>query len=188
MNRIFVMLAMLTVYIVGSCQEFKEGILYDVFGNVKEVKLETRNSYLKKHVKFQKDGRCKVSAMLFDDKGYPLGFSMYYGKHGVGQQLRYDSMNRVDSIIVNSSNGGGTERVEKHEYSSDASHPNQIVRSVFSSISKKESDKLVCDYSNYEYDDHGNWISRDVVQTNYSDDGAEKGKEEYSEKRKIQYY
>lgn len=186
--RILVILAMLTVYAVGSCQEFKEGILYDVFGNVKEIKLETRNSYLKKHVKFQRDGRCKISAMLFDDKGYPLGFSMYYGKHGAGQQLIYNSMNRVDSIIINTSNGGGTERVEKYEYSSDSNHPTHIVRAVFSSISKKESNKSVCDYSNYEYDDHGNWISRDVVQTNYSDDDVEKNIEEYSEKRKIQYY
>ncbi len=68
MNRLLIILSLLLAGMgMGRAQEFKEGLLYDLQGNVKEMKLSTKNSFLKKHVKFRDNGKLKKSITFFDD-------------------------------------------------------------------------------------------------------------------------
>ncbi|MEZ3518898.1 MAG: hypothetical protein K1V75_03035 [Muribaculaceae bacterium] len=167
MNRLLIILSLLLAGMgMGRAQEFKEGLLYDLQGNVKEMKLSTKNSFLKKHVKFRDNGKLKKSITFFDDDNYPLGFdmSMNVMSFAMSQKVEYDSCRRITSVTDKNSYDGGITTTTSNYYGNEAA-PSEITRSVFASISKDGEVTADCEYSGYVYDDHGNWISRQVKHT-----------------------
>lgn len=162
-------------------QEYKEGLVYGVKGNVKDLKLETKIKFANKHVKFQPNGKCKKSVMYFNEDGYPLGWEAYSGTKGMSQKINYDGADRIESIVIDSSFSGL--QTHNYSYSSDGTISEETIE-----ISKngKQSVGIKCYYTNYQFDDQGNWISRDVEQKEKR--AGEDKITTYTEKRKIIYY
>lgn len=177
---------------LANAQEFKEGLLYDLTGNVKEMKLSTKSSFLKKHVKFRDNGKCKKSITFFDDENYPLGYDMSMNtmKFAMSQKVKYDDRKRIASVTQFTSYDGGITQTTTNYYSNEAA-PLQIGRSVYTYANKDSEWSADCEYTDYIYDDNGNWISRQVKQTTtQTNKKGEKGEEvsEYTETRTIKYF
>lgn len=164
---------------------YNEGVLYDLTGNVREMKLKTKNPYAKKHVKFNKDGKCKTSMTYFDTDLYPLGYELSAMKLNLSQKVDYDINKRVSSITNRSSQNGGITETITFFYPDDNSH--EIEKSTFIIQSPKGNSGIECVFSAYEYDDKGNWIRRNVRQST-KNASNESESTEYTETRIITYY
>ena len=188
MRNIIVCLILLIGSSAGRmAAEYKEGLLYDLTGDVKDMKLDTKCRFQKKHVKFAPDGKCKLSMTYFDGENYPLGYEMSGMGLNLTQKVEYDDQKRVSKVTTYSSQGGGiTETVENH-YAQNPEHPLELSGCTYTVVSKKGEGRCECTYSAYEYDDHGNWIRRNVRQTDYPGT-ADEQVTEYAETRKIIYY
>ncbi|MDE7080334.1 MAG: hypothetical protein K2O78_01580 [Muribaculaceae bacterium] len=177
---------------ISKAQEYKEGLIYDLTGNVKEMKLSTKNSFLKTHVKFQNNGKCKKSMTFFDDENYPLGYDLSTNvmNFSLSQKVDYDEQHRVSLVTLKSSQDGGTTQTTTHHYT-DPNFPTQIGRSVFSQTDKNGEVLADCEYSGYVYDDNGNWTSRQVKQTVTQINkkgGSMVYNTQYTETRTIKYF
>lgn len=189
-NLIIIFLIAFTTSIVNS-QEYKEWLIYDLNGSVQEVKVSTQNPYIRKHVKFQKNGKCKKSVTFFNDKGYPQGWSAYSGSKGVEQTISYDTNNRISSIVTNSSIplSGEYSNTATYIYEEQAPILTQIKKIVYLVNKDTKTNEVTCEYSGYIYDDYGNWIHREVTQTINPLDSTEiKKTSTYSEDRTIKYF
>lgn len=183
MRLLYLILLVLVSYNVAAGQEYKEGLIYDIMGNVKEFKLKTENKYLKKHIKFEDNGKSKRSLTFFDGNGFPLGYSLNFGKNGLGQSITYDSLQRIDSIIDTATYKESVVRTTKRIYSQKGNDMTEIAKVIFNIISKDGEKSIVCEYSDYVYDERGNWISRNVTEF----ENTLKSRQ-YTEIRKIKYY
>lgn len=193
MNKILIILSLvLSGMGLANAQEFKEGLLYDLTGNVKEMKLTTKNSFPDKHVKFNNTGKCKKSITYFDEENYPLGYDISGNvmNFSMSKKVEYDSLRRITSVTDKISYEGGITDTTTNYYTNDA-NPSQITHSVFTDVRKDGKTVADCTYSDYTYDDHGNWISRQVkqttTQTNKKGETAEQT-DEYTETRTIKYF
>lgn len=80
--KTFLTLILGTACISAYAQEFKEGLLYDVCGNVKEVSLQRNGeaAFLATSffdsAKFNPDGKTERSLTVFDDNGYPISLTI----------------------------------------------------------------------------------------------------------------
>lgn len=170
-------------YNVAISQEYKEGLIYELIGNVKEFKLKTENKFLKKHVKFEDNGKSKRSLTYFDENGFPLGYSLNFGKNGLGQSIKYDSLQRIDSIIDTATYKDDIVQITKRIYTPTDNFKTEIIKAIFKVISKDDSKEVVCEYSDYKYDKIGNWIFRNVIEFINGQESRI-----YIETREIKYY
>lgn len=190
MRAYIVFLCLLAYVGCLSAQEYKEGLLYEVTGPVRKVKIKSENPFLQqKKIDFTENGRGKLSMTFFDSEGYPLGYEMNYGKKSLSMVVTYDSLRRVENTLLKNTLVGNMTLSCTIEYADKTSEP-AVVR--YSMRNKKEETESVCTFSDYVYDDRGNWISRKVAQTissvNTSNSKTKEAKEEYVETRVITYY
>lgn len=177
----------LFIFIIGivgasvHAEEFKGPVLWDASGQVKKLEYKTKNPIMsKKGISFTEDGKIKNSMMVYDGKGYPVGFDLTTGVAAISVNIQYTTEMHPDFITVKSSMfSDGT--MEIHFKYVDGVLEGMECRKV----TDKSAENLIFKFSNYVYDGNGNWICRDVSLT--SDKDKEKTKQ-YTETRKIQYY
>lgn len=183
MRPIFITFVVLMLSASALAQDFKKGLLYDVSGPVKELKIKSKNEYAKRFskVQFTPDGKGKDEFMTYDDNGFPLGFGVVFHKRennlnvGYNDQMlpvKIDYFNNIggkDIIIVETEFDG--KRVSSRRFQGD-----------------NPAEYIICVYSDETYDDHGNWVSRNVKESTVSANPKKNATREFVETREIQYY
>ena len=184
MNRSILLFILFWIGLPAFSQQYHATGLYDTHGDVKQIKTSSENRFFKEKTKFDKEGRVSNMPMIFyNDAGYPIGFELsLFGKRSV-EKYYWDSENRLDSIYKQvPAIGKPYEMTIKNSYV-DGRVQNQLMRT------SQGDDWTIYDrrFSEYEYDDRGNWIRRQVEEciTNSYDDSCVK---KYSETREIKYY
>ncbi len=170
---------------------YKGGLVAGVNGPVKEVSVN--GSLLQKQIgktKFLKNGKLKNRLMSYDKEGKPIGFGMNNGNTYIYTNISYSPDGRISSAqsrcklkdkeaettltYTLTYNGKDLSETQCLAVVSDGSEPETLT---------------VNSYSDYKYDSHGNWISRNVKKriTNSAADPKSQ-EEEYTETRQIKYY
>lgn len=174
-----------TLAISANGQEYKGGLLYDLHGPVKEMKLKTedRIGSPAHTIKFSDNGMTEFSSVTYDDEGYPYGQDMRLnGKTGWRFKVRYDAdRNPIELDYINTVPGNRGEYYFKSEFDGKRVKSRHLTYS-----NKKKNLDVSYIYSGEKYDSHGNWIERHVSQTT-----TEKGTSstvEYDESRTILYF
>lgn len=163
--------------------EYKGAIIYDAQGPVKEIKIKTKNPLAtNKKIKFSKDGKINNDLMTYNQDGYPIGFGMNFGNRSISLTIEYNDEQLPYKMIEESRiTTPGIIDVENlyDEFKCLTSRKAMV-------SNDKEECRLTFEYSCFIYDEHGNWISRHVVQTTLKDSDSEVL--EYEESRNITYY
>ena len=206
-------------------QEFKEGILYDVTGPVKEVVMHrdsvapnfTTNAF--ESAQFNIDGKTKATDLSFDEDGYPtefiinnranpmLGMSVSNDSESDSDnqlciyfKFNYDNDHRIASTeikyhinidieVPNLTFNKGLIGTKTYQYAENSQGRSEIsaTKGTYNILDSDQPFVMAHDYSNYVYDNHGNWISRNVKEAIMP--GTEQEKTwEYTETRTITYY
>ena len=182
-NRIFAFLSFVTWILPTFAQEYRYAAVYDAAGPVKEINTKTKLPLVKKKVKINKKGMGGLSIMLYDEAGLPVGWEMNNMGRQNFQKFFWNNDNLLDSVSVKVDVIGNYELIAaKNTYSDDLLH-SQVIE-----ISSKESNtKLIRLFSEYIFDNYGNWISRKVRQTEI-DKSCTRHELDYTETREIKYY
>lgn len=203
----------------SNAQDYKEGIIYDVRGPVKKVITLHNNkpySHFLDAASFDTDGKTTGSITVFDNDGYPLGWSVVSDSlanknkvnsvdegnsnthsFNISYKVSYDDNHRIASTMMESDVKGA-----KYEYANGVTAENrtfQYQNNQFGMPEIREMEMLskidgceyysISTYSNYEYDDHKNWVKRKVIENAHPVDAPQDIKtDEYVEKRAIYYY
>lgn len=190
MNK-FVFIPLLSFFMGGvsvSAQEFHGATLYDAVGPVEEIQIDTKNPFVYfSTAKFTPNGKANGAyltyTLSYDADGYPSGFDMKNGNSYAFMKIVYDKANRPDSIVIDSNLMEAYLNVTvANSYDSKGILVGRTIAKTLND--NKRSYRF--SYSNIVNDDHGNWVSRSVVQEETG--GAQPSKKEYVEKRTIKYY
>ncbi|MDE6341391.1 MAG: hypothetical protein K2K93_03655 [Muribaculaceae bacterium] len=168
---------------LANAQEFHYAALYEAAGPVKQIKYLSKPSYGNRNVKIKKDGRGGLAMMSYDDAGYPVGFQLdMFGKENY-QKFYWNTRHQLDSVAYRFSGIGERNSMNcKIEYAKDAM--DKVVMTVDDNGCKKIVDLT---FSNYVFDDRGNWISR-MVDRIVMEGDKDAVKDSYEERREIKYY
>ncbi len=184
---LFAILAISVPYVYA--QEFKEGLLYDLTGHVKEMKLSTKNSLIdKKNVKFQKDGRCKRTLTFFNENGLPLGWSVFNGDKGTSFDISYDYTQIIESTVLKNTIGGNQCQETFYTYTTLPTGHTIVCEARYVFTTDKAKSETHCVYDDYTFDEVGNWIKRHVSETKKFEGHEETSTNNYIETRLITYY
>ncbi len=184
--------------------KFKEGLIYDVKGPVASVRLHTDAPGYFNNALFDTDGKTIGSVMKFDKNGYPIGWiidkdnSTYEQEKTFGLfEVTYDDNYRIASLKMKCeikgatftlANGSVTENKYFH-YRDNSDNTSEITEMKMIYTINGTAHDINFSYTNYVYDNHGNWISRNVVETIEPLNNSEKSEtREYVETRTISYY
>lgn len=63
-----------------------------------------------------------------------------------------------------------------------------VKKQIMSQTTKKGKTETLYTFSNYTFDNFGNWIGREVVESTVGGDGVSTADKHYIEKRTIKYY
>ncbi len=164
-------------------REYHEEALYGLKGNVREVKTSSK-SYLplRNSFKFKDDGRMTSSVLTYDEEGYPMGYNVTMGNSVMDCKVEWND-NRTPKSISDLSTSWPTKGSKNIEffYGEDEFLPVKAV-AVSQNGKKTKTTTVVCEYSDYELDEKGNWISRNVSETVTELKQKKNGKEEEKEK------
>lgn len=147
-------------------QKYHDEALYWLKGGVSEVKTKTKSQLpVLVSTKFNEEGRESISLYAYNDTGYPVGYGFNIGESVMEQKVEWNGENAPKSIsyFCNSWPSKGSKNVEFY-YDDDQYLPVKAV-SVVENGKKTKKKTVVCEYSNYKLDDHGNWISRYTKET-----------------------
>lgn len=210
--RVTVFLTLLVSCLHLNAQEFKEGILYDVVGPVKDVNLNSKKIFphLFDKASFNTNGKTKNSVTVFDDNGYPVSIDLDTSPNNdsglhLSLKVNYDENHQVASILTeyNMAAEGDIVRMVLNEnsfkvnwtenrsfqYRNNSFGVPEISNIYVSSVTNSEDYTSDYTYTDYVYDKHGNWISRNVVETIIFPNGPTPPMtNEYMETRDISYY
>ena len=189
-------LAGLILLYIGGIDSLAEGrkyhdeALYGFKGDVSEVKTKTKSQLtVPSSAKFNTDGRETISIYAYDEAGYPIGYNFSIGKSKISREMEWTESNALKSLTFSSTlwPDKGSGKVDLF-YGEDQFLPIKAV-SVSENGKKTKKKTVVCEYSNYKLDDHGNWISRETKETVTEN---KKGKEkqtiaQFEETRTITY-
>lgn len=196
------------VFLIGllsmSAQEYHGAALYNAFGAVKSIGTDTKNPFsYEKRMNFMQNGQVDIIDMMYDNQGYPIGFGgTVLGKTN-DLSITWGDGGAVLDISADLGFLMGKKFKAKYTYATGERFPTTLTITTQpgneKDLRKTNAEMVVCVYSNYNTDSHGNWISRDVTQT-YSHKGrydttgnSPYGFQEveviqYVENRKIEYY
>lgn len=168
----------------ANAQTFNGPSLYDVSGKVKSIKVSPSPLFAFDKVEFMKDGHIIDSSLTFDWDGKAIGKDINVYKMHQAVNLEYDDSDRLINAVVDSSAGlpGGYKVSMNYE----GDHP---LKMIITETKGKNPCQYTYLYSNYSFDDNGNWITRDVdlsiveVKSN-----TVKKNENFTETRQILYY
>lgn len=183
MKRFSSIIALLVPHLFCMSQEYHSAALYDCVGNIKEITTKSNCKFVKKKVKFDKVGRTGVSIMSYNDLGYPTGFEIIVLNKPNFEKYFWTPSNKLDSISILVNGLGISKKVgAKVLYNGEVQAGVRI-----NVVENNDSASYNLIYSNYQYDELNNWISRTVNQELLKPNG-ESIKNEYVENRVIKYY
>lgn len=182
----------------GGQPAYKAAVLFDAKGPVKEIKLKTQNKMAarSKKVKFSRDGEKKWSSLTYDNSGLPVGFDINFGSTRMSLKVDYDDARLPVSMRLASNLSGESENVVITNTYADG-------RLVSQGYEGEQSDgavkRVTLDFSDWKYDEAGNWVERAVRETEkVVSRGINDGQEvmavapgevkDYVETRTIKYY
>lgn len=202
MSKLLAIMAALLFMTSGAwAQQYHGRALYDLSGDVKEVKSDSC-LYLfryKNKAKFDRNGRLKSALMAYDVKGYPSGFQISFSENNTTRlNITWtddDCPERLEMTDI--SKNGSFNLTINYAYPVGSKRPDSmrveyLLKEEKGDATENYTCNIVCRYSQYEYDRQGNWISRRVTQT--VEYGAKMPKNplpaesSYIETRKIKYY
>ena len=180
MKKILSALLLATVVSASAlAQEYKGSLLYDVKGDVKEMKVKSKNPLARyaKKLKFADNGQRINDYMTYNDAGLPIGYGMNLGGKVRTLKVEYDASERPSVITM--SVDGAIMRIE-NVYEGDR----LASRRLSSPVGTRET---VWTYSDEKRDARGNWTERRVSETVTDRDPSKSGTETYTETREITY-
>ncbi|MCM1290327.1 MAG: hypothetical protein NC201_02385 [Prevotella sp.] len=189
MNKIKVFTFFLVVFAIITSTGFtikgetryKTGILYEVAGPVKQIKVEKGNEYTKwfGSDKFRPDGALESDFYTYNERGYPQQVNLSLGNKELSIKISYDDINQPIIYDFTNSMGGKIHIIRKSKY-----QDGKVIEYYY-----EDGDKVtVCEYSQHEYDSYGNWIKRMVHETQTFAEKNKSKENTYIESRKITYY
>ncbi len=198
--KLLLTLTLLTAFCVEA-QEFKEGIIFDLRGPVKSATL-TDDFFGMRNMTFTEDGKCQTTRMEFDENGYPLGMTLDVRsgllnndndfKGPIAYKVDYDDAHRISSTYLNFPSAiNPWEEIRTYSYNPEKDK-NHVITGL--RVETKENGALSTNdyvYSDYVYDEQGNWISRNVHETiclTDVDGKSDNATNEYVETRTVTYY
>lgn len=184
------------ISVLGISAQYHGESLYFLSGDVKEVVVKTDNTLLKRFskVKFLPDGKVDSKFLTYDSNGYPYGFDFTSKNDWTMVRINYDSGNRPE--CVEWTDGSDTKRSVisvEYRYEANSSVPSECIIHWGEENLKENTfwqRNFTCRYSDYVFDDYGNWISRKVNQIATERDSKKRdstAESEYVETRKIKY-
>lgn len=166
-----------------AAQDYHYAAVYDANGPVKEIKTESKNSFVQKKVKVGKDGRGGIDVMLYNDAGYPVGFELnMMGKQNF-QKYFWNDECLLDSVAIQVMGIGSSELMTVKKNYNGRNPESQILR-IKDGKGVKE---FRMSFKDYTFDDRNNWITRTVSRHAVDADGKESDMV-FEEKRTIKYY
>ncbi|MDE6234401.1 MAG: hypothetical protein K2M56_01460 [Muribaculaceae bacterium] len=166
---------------------YQGGILSEVTGPVQSVKFKGSPMRNLLNTKFLKNGKIKNRLMSYDKEGRPIGFGMNNGDTYVYMEIFYSPEGKLESIVTRSKLKSKVEEdIQTKTYKYEGDMLIQTIDEMTSSEGEENPVGKIYTYSDYKYDEAGNWISRKTMVRNLSSpDGTS---EEYTESRTIKYY
>lgn len=181
--RSFCLISIFNISMCCMSQEYKAPELWDCYGKIKEIKYDSKDPVLlKKKLKFDKNGKLNNSMMFYNSNGYPEGIDLNMG---------------IVSFIANFKFFNGN--IVKAYVQRDKPNPFNFEAEYIFSDNRMESEKVIFDkgetskelsyrFSDYKYDDKGNWTSRFVSLKSKDINLNTEEYVTYEETRKIKYY
>lgn len=167
-------------------REYKESMIYGLIGPVMEMSMKTENKVVfdMEEITFGTEGKSSDAAVTFNEEGFPVTFD----NNGTEMAVIYDEKHRI--FAINESNPqNDSSKSYVFEYA-ESDHPDTEVMMMVEICEGNGGQSItVYAYTDYEFDDYGNWISRNV--TRASSTVEKKNIEDiarYSEERTISYY
>ena len=121
--------------------------------------------------------------MSYDADKRPIGFGSNFSGVYNYMNVAYDDNSNPQRIRILNGNG---ERTETQE--TVYNYRNGSLESAITSISGSDGNKTTTwNFTDYQFDPNGNWISRKVSKTS-DGNSINQVSEEFTEKRKIEYY
>ncbi len=157
--------------------------LYGIRGYASEIKVKSKSQLQKQDkVKFDKEGKIINSLMTYNADGYPFGFSVTHGNSFVDCKVEWNENDTFKSFKYVSTiwPGKGSCNIDLY-YDGDNYLPIKVI-SFSENEDKTKTKTVICEYSDYELDEKGNWISRNVSETVKEVKLKKNGKEEEKEK------
>ncbi len=182
-NKILTFLSLATIALAAYAQDYKYAAVYEAVGPVKEIKTDSQFALIQKKVKIDKKGMGGLPVMLYDDSGYPLGFEMNMMGKQIFQKFFWNDQNRLDSVAVRLALLRDYKLISAKNVYSDGN----VITQEIDIETKDGGIKYIRLFSDYIFDDKGNWISRKVRQTAITKD-CDKTEEEFNETRTLKYY
>lgn len=165
----------------GYAQNYKASELWDVSGNVKQIKYKSQDPILTyKNLKFDQNGKLKNSMIVYDSTGYPDGIDINFGPISLSAKFQFNNNNLIVAELIRNKPDPFELKVE-YEFAKG-----KMVKE--SAIYKSKNKTVTYDYifQGYELDKSGNWISR-IVELTTTDESNIKT-QKYTERRDIKYW
>lgn len=166
----------------AETRNYHASALYEAKGNVKSIKYDKNNQFIKKKVVFTPDGRLKNRLMSYNSAGLPIGYGSNMGDVYSYLNVGYDKDGSVSKIKWDNKNKNRSVALISPAYTDGVLKSALITLTVDSGAPQN----IEYQFSDYIYDNSGNWISRKVTRT--ATPGGSGQPEVYTETRKIQYY
>lgn len=181
-----------TLIIISSLnsfsQEFHASALWDANGKVKEIKYTSTKDVLlrSKKMKFNKDGKLKNSFLVYNAEGWPIGMGFDAGVMSINAEFTFngDNLRTITMTITNK------DKIRRYEVNYDYSINRMDSKAVDVTYGNGDEAGKIYSYqfSDYKYDDNGNWVSRRVNVTETAKGESEPTVDCYIEVRQIKYW
>lgn len=191
--RIASLVFLISSWLVSSAQEFHAEAMFQCKGNIESITYEEEKPYVDKTTyHFQKSGRLTPSSITYDPDGYPMQIVLCVLGNVDHTVFEWGDDHRLLSVSTDNRILNGAKWKVEYKYDSESSLPVGMLDVEWKRGKNDEPDKMVSKteytYSSYEFDDHGNWISRNVCRTVIDGKDADSSPSTYIERRRIQYY
>lgn len=185
MKKYIVSIVLLLWEVLVFADAYQAYRLYDLNCPVEKVAIKTEDPFftLSKKVNFSENGMQQMASWVYDENGLPLGDGFCEGSTFWNTNIKYDSS---DKPIALSKVMNGDKKYPLIHIDIIYSY-NKVGEVIRKEVIYKESHtKYVFVYSDYQYDDKENWISRNVKQSEENTNGLANDKS-YTETRRIEY-
>lgn len=185
LTLIMALMAVIGMYAQEMPCKFKGAALYNAKGDVKVIKIKTKNPVaVNKKEKFNQEGKINCSLLTYNEQGLPTAMDLTMGSRGIVLRADYTPEENIADVSYECNILGAKSNFSvAYTYDGEGNQ----TQAVITVKSKKGNGTITSRYSDYVFDDKGNWISRQVEETSIGTDGKEK-KAEYVETREIKYW
>ncbi|MDE5653615.1 MAG: hypothetical protein K2I48_09170 [Muribaculaceae bacterium] len=165
-------------------RRYQAGMLWDLKGPVKEVKIDSPFKMADKKIRFSEDGHMKNRKMSYDEACRPVGYELKDGDAYIRLNVSYDPEGRISRITHVGSNGEQGECSTVFTFHGDGRKVDSV-----NMLSQAPEGEMAMDlaFDNYIYDTHGNWVSRSVSLKRTAP-GVDPQTANFTETRSIKYY